>query len=201
MDWTAVIPAACGALLGGTLSFLGGSWQASRTATRQRQAEIRKRSEDSAAEAMEILQDIRKTAEENPEKDGAYPSFWLSSEGTEIVNARVLDLRRSARLITNAELQERIKSAAAYLSAPSEFQHLEGEAVVMTARRMETWISDNVTSYLTDAALPDLPDDIKSYEDSYQEACTIAEESWQAQQLWHKEERDRQRKAHEEKAE
>ena len=194
MDWTAVIPAACGAVIGGGLSFLGGSWQASRAATRQRQTEVRKRSEDSAAEAMAILHDIRKTAENHPDKGGGWPGFWLSSDGTDLVNARIVDLERSARLITNLELQARIKSAASYLSAPQEFQHLEGEAVVATTRRLESWISDNVTAYLTDVALPDPPDHIKSYDDSYQEACSMAEESWKAQEQWHKEERERLRK-------
>jgi hypothetical protein len=64
----------------------------------------------------------------------------------------------------------------------------------VTARRLETWISDNVAAYLTDIALPNPPDHIKSYEDSYQEACSMADESCRAQEQWHKDERERLRK-------
>lgn len=198
MEWTAVIPAACGAILGGGLSLLGSSWQASRSAVRQRKVEVRKRSEDSAAEAMAILHDIRRTAETHP--DRGWPGFGLSIKGINLLDARVVDLKRSARLITNLELRDRINSAAAYLSAPQEFQHLEEEAIGVTTQRLETWISDNVTAYLTDVALPVPPVHIKSYEASYQEACSMADESWKAEEQWRKEERERLRKERNEKS-
>lgn len=199
MDWMAVIPAACGAVIGGALSFLGGSWQANRAATRQRQSEILRRSEDSAAEALSILHDIRTTAENHPDEGGSWPNFWLSRRGTDLVRTRLTELERAARLITDLELRTRIESAASYLEAPQEFQHLEGEALATTARRLETWISDNVTAYLTDEILPKTPDYVASYQASYQEACAMAEEAWESQEQWRKEERDRIFKEREQK--
>lgn len=193
MDWTAIIPAAVGALIGGSLSFAGGAWQAGRAAARQRQAEVRKRSEDAAAHCMDILHDIRGIAENHPDTVGWPSQFTLSMEGDSLVSTRVLDLERSARLVTNSELRARIKSSAAYLSAPQEFQHLEGEAILTTARHLEMWISDNVSAYLTDAPLPYPPDYVGSYEESYRQACTIAQESWDAQREWHEQELKQQR--------
>ncbi|WP_433875218.1 hypothetical protein [Sinomonas atrocyanea] len=193
MDLGSIVPAASGAVIGGMLSIAGGAWQARRTAARTRRDELRKRSEDAARDAADILIDIRRWSRENLDADDSRRSLLLTSEGRKLVADRVSDLRRAARLIVHPRIAARILEAADFLSAPSEFQHLLFESPAETARSIEVWISNNVTAFLTDRELPADSREVEAYRATYAEALIEAEEHWKLYEEWEVKERARLR--------
>lgn len=191
MDLGPIVPAAIGAILGGMLSILGGALQGRRAAARARRDELRRRSEDAARDSADLLIEIRKVAREHLDKEERRPSLWLTSEGRSLMQDRVGDLRRAARLVMLPGLKVRIVEVADFLSAPSEFQQLLFESPAETARSLESWISDNVTAYLTDQKLPPVPHPVESYRETYTEAMAQAEENWRSYEKWEAAERAR----------
>jgi hypothetical protein len=193
VDLASIVPAASGAILGGILSMLGGAWQARRAAKSARSDELRRRSEDAARDAADILVEIRKVAFGNLDKDDMPRSLGLTAEGRNVVQDRIGDLRRAARLVISSDVNSRIIEAADFLSAPSEFQHLLFESPAETARSLESWISDNVTAYLTDQKLPPATQAVEAYRATYAEAMIEAEENWRSYEEWEAKERARLR--------